>query len=282
MEVDFSSNYLLALTCLGNMCFGGIEVVFYQHDNASFSPFTSVCDHCVAVDSQLLLCCDNMLVFGVHFCYYYDEWLIVKGSSSDSIPVTSGVPQGSVVGRPCFCCLSKTLVLTSAQTSDYIIHRAVGTHRDAERLQEDLNRLEEWATQIRWSSTHTNTNTSWSQEPEHQLYPNIPYMAPHWKMVENIKCTVISFAKDLPWKAQCGNVRNACCATFRFLQRDLWVMSVAIKTLAYTTFIWPVCPVWSPHTEHDTHQIEIIQLTAARWVLAWHGYRDNVTEMFNC
>ena len=102
-------------------------------------------------------------------------------------------------------------------------------------------------------------------------------------MVKNIKYLGVTFAKDLRWKTQCGNVRNASCATLRFLQSNLWVMSVATKTLAYTTFIRPqaeyFCLVWSPHTAHDTHQIDMIQCTAARWVLARHECRASVTGM---
>ena len=103
------------------------------------------------------------------------------------------------------------------------------------------------------------------------------------EMVEHIKYLGVTFAKDLRWKTLWGNVRNASCATLRFLQRNLRVTSAATKTLGYTTIVRPqaeyACPVWSPHTAHDTHQIEMIQRTAARWVLVRHERRASVTDM---
>ena len=110
--------------------------------------------------------------------------VVVEGSSSDSIPVTSGVPQGSVPAPFCFYCSSMTLVLTSAQTSDCLlmIPSFIEQWTDPEMPSASKRTSIDWrngATQIRWSSTQTSANTSWSQEPEHQPYPITPYTAPH-------------------------------------------------------------------------------------------------------
>ena len=153
----------------------------------------------------------------------------------------------------------------------------------ADRLQEDLNRLKEWS--------HSNQMKFHPDKCKHLMVTrartptisNYTIYGTTLEMVEHIKYLGVTFAKDLRWKTQCGNVRNASCATLKFLQRNLRETSAATKTLAYTTFVRPpaeyACPVWSPHTAHDTHQIEMIQRTAARWVLARHERRASVTDM---
>ena len=63
--------------------------------------------------------------------------------------------------------------------------------------------------------------------------------------------------------------REECLlATLGFLHRNLRVTSVATNPglHIFTPTSDYACPVWSPHTTHDTHQIEIMQHTAARWV----------------
>ena len=37
--------------------------------------------------------------------------------------------------------------------------------------------------------------------------------------------------------------------------------------------------VWSPLTVSDSHQVEMVQHTAARWVLSWHDSTSSVTDM---
>ena len=77
----------------------------------------------------------------------------VNGEESDSIPVTSGVPQGTVLAGTLFIRMMKTINenVTHAKVSSYaddtkVLHRIRGKP-DELKLQEDLVKIYNWATE---------------------------------------------------------------------------------------------------------------------------------------
>ena len=77
--------------------------------------------------------------------------MIVEGSSSDIVPVVSGVPPGSVLGPMLFLLFISDLPdkITSNSrlfADDCIVYRQIKGISDCEALQEDLNMLAEWET----------------------------------------------------------------------------------------------------------------------------------------
>ena len=74
----------------------------------------------------------------------------VDGAKSDSVNVTSGVPQGSVLGPLLFlifindihCNISSQLRLFA---DDTLVYRVIESDQDYQTLQNDLNKLTEWA-----------------------------------------------------------------------------------------------------------------------------------------
>jgi len=78
--------------------------------------------------------------------------VVVNGEKSDPFPVISGVPQGSVIGPLLFLVLIGDIdteiahSFLSSFADDTRIGKGISSTQDALQLQEDLNKVYEWAT----------------------------------------------------------------------------------------------------------------------------------------
>ena len=89
--------------------------------------------------------------------------VVPEGEHSHSVPVTSGVPQGSVLGLLMFLifindlpCHVKTMVRLFAD--DTVIYLTIKSERDCWQLQDDLHSLEKWESEwfIEFSPSKSN------------------------------------------------------------------------------------------------------------------------------
>ncbi len=76
--------------------------------------------------------------------------MVINGSASDWAPVTSGVPQGSVLGTVLFIKYINDIDLglnnfITKFADDTKIGNSVISDRDTQRLQEDLRKISEWS-----------------------------------------------------------------------------------------------------------------------------------------
>ena len=75
--------------------------------------------------------------------------VVLEGASSDSEPVVSGVPQGTVLGPVLFLYINDlpdVAVHSTARlfTDDCIVYRPIRNNDDTILLQNDLNKIAEW------------------------------------------------------------------------------------------------------------------------------------------
>ena len=94
--------------------------------------------------------CGKVLQWIAAFLDGRRQRVIINGSTSSWSPVTSGIPQGSVLGPILFVCYINDMpeVVDSPVhifVDDTKIYRQITTQSDQETLQADLKQLEEWS-----------------------------------------------------------------------------------------------------------------------------------------
>ena len=79
----------------------------------------------------------------------YKQRVLLDGHTSERTPVTSGVPQGSILGPLLFIAYVNDIPQTLSSpmrlfADDCAIYRKVSSQCDCQSLQENLSRLSEW------------------------------------------------------------------------------------------------------------------------------------------
>ena len=104
--------------------------------------------------------------------------------------------------------------------------------------------------------------------------------------MHKVKYLGVTISSNLRWDDHATAVRHSADSTLRFLKRNLRIDSPAVKEAAYNTYVRPkaeyASSAWDPHTKKNRDKVEMIQRSAARWVLGKDGRQhqtDSVTEM---
>ena len=206
--------------------------------------------------------------------------VVVEGVTSDSAPVLSGVPQGSVLG-PCLFLYYINDIAEGLESStrlfadDTMIYLTVKNENDAQILQNDLARLEKW--EAEWTMEFHPKKCeviSITRKRNPIMYP-YKLHGHQLQHVKVIKYLGVSISQDLRWDAHVNNTVSKANRTLGFLRRNLSVGNTKIKQQAYMSLVRPgleyASTVWNPYTETLKNKLEMVQRRAARFVL--HRYR---------
>ena len=203
--------------------------------------------------------------------------VVVDGEQSGPVPVTSGVPQGSVL-RPCLFLFFINDMAEKLQSTvrlfadDTIAYLAVDNQCDAMALQHDLDLLAEWEQtwQVEFHPDKCQVLRVTNKHPQN-ITPHDYILHGHTlSVVDDVKYLGLTVSSNLRWDTQIAKATAKANSTMAVLRRNVRVSSKAIKSTAYSALVRPhveyCSAVWDPYTKKQTQRVEMVQRRAARWV----------------
>jgi hypothetical protein len=213
--------------------------------------------------------------------------VVVENETSTEAPVSSGVPQGSVLGPCLFLFYINDLPVglqakTRLFADDTLIYITVSSD-SSNALQEDLHKLEKWE-QDWFMKFHPQKCEVLSVTRSQSVVTRDYTLHGHiLNRVSSAKYLGVTINHQLKWNEHINNISSKANSTLGFLRRNLQIGSREIKTRAYQTLVRPTleysCTVWDPHEQTLVNRLEMVQRRAARYVTGIHSRRASVTQM---
>ena len=223
-----------------------------------------------------------------NFLAFRTQQVVVEGETSSIGQVTSGVPQGSVLGPTLFLIYIDDLsnnIQSKVRlfADDTIVYRTIRNQQDAEILQEDLKRLEEWEHQWQMDFNVTKchvlsvTNKMKPREPKYDLHGHT------LEQVSNAKYLGIEINEKLSWNTHIDGITAKANRTAAYIHRNLKGCPRKIQTQCYKTVVCPILeyssPIWDPHPQDQIRQLEMVQRRAARRICNNYDQRASASAL---
>lgn len=252
--------------------------------------FDSVCHNKLIAKLEAILGNTSFASWIKDFLLNRKQFVFFEQATSKTVSVSSGVPQGSVLG-PLLFLIYINDIATNIDSNiklfadDCVIYQEINSHTDHLALSASLNTISEWCKQWQMS---INVKKSAVITITKRKQPSIFNYAVDGTMLPKVnqhKYLGVTLTSDLNWTQHIDNVSAAALRKLFFLKRSLKLAPTPIKLLAYKTFIRPILEyanvVWFPHTKTNIRKLEAVQRKAIRFIHNRYRRTDSPTYLLN-
>ena len=218
------------------------------------------------------------------------QTVVVERDESTSVPVTSGVPQGSVLGPILFLAYINDLpdrVTSKVRlfADDTALYLSLNKHKESKSLQEDLNNLQIWDREL---DMEFNPGKCQVIQVTHARRPMPSVYHLHGQVLEVVdhaKYLGVNISASLKWNQHINGITKKATRSLGFIKRNILTKYTKVREVAYKTLVRPqleyASSVWDPHSKEHIYNIEMVQRRAARWVLHDFSPLSSVTNMLD-
>ena len=214
--------------------------------------------------------------------------VVIDGEESESVPVTSGVPQGSVLGPILFLIYINDLpdeVCSQVRlfADDTALYLTIEGEDDGSALQNDLDILSKWET--RWDMEFNPSKCQVVQVTGSKIPIKKDYVL-HGQVLESVSCAKylgVDISSTLSWNSHINRIVSSATRTLNFVRRNIKTKIPKVRETAYNSLVRPqleyASAVWDPNHKKRISQIEQVQRRAARWTVGNFDQRASVTQI---
>ena len=212
----------------------------------------------------------------------------IGNSFSNEGKITSGVPQGSVVGPLLFLAFINDLCINIKSNlrlfaDDCVVYREIVINSDINELQEDLNSISKWVeiNKMKINMEKSNVvsfNRNRNREPLH-------YAINSCKIPEKLSCKYLGviLRQDLGWGDQVTYTTRKAWKSLHFVMRNLKKSSSAARKIAYQSLVRPMLEYasacWDPYRKGQIISLERVQKKAIKFINRYNNSVNSVTMM---
>lgn len=211
--------------------------------------------------------------------------VVLNGQCSQTIPVSSGVPQGSVLGPALFLVFINDLpewvdCEVSLYADDTMMFQPVHNQEDTERFQNNIDRLHQWSNQ--WNMAFNASKCAVMRFGNRcKFTPSYTLGSEKLELVSRYKYLGVILQDDLRFDDHIQTKNSMCLRNLGLVRRCLTGAPKKAKLIAYKTLCLPhlefACQVWDPIRRKDVELLERTHRKAVRFVASLRG-RQSVTD----
>ena len=222
------------------------------------------------------------------FLSHRKQRVSVNGALSDNTCVTSGVPQGSVLG-PVLFLLYINDINNNIQSpirlfaDDSIIYRIIKSETDNNILQSDLIQLQTWSN--KWQMefnipkcVHLPITNKTKPRLHSYSLCGVPLST-----VSSQPYLGIKLDTKLTWANHITDIASKSSKVLGMIKRTLGPCKPNVKETAYNMLLRPkleyASPIWNPHTTTQIKHLEKVQHRAAKFVKNYHRRQTATTDL---